>query len=126
MRTRAKLTQQALAVAVGVSSSSVVSRWESDGADPTTANVLAIARACKASPTYILTGDAEDGAAQYEAAWAEFLAGLEAHNMRLTDEELAWLRSMKLPDDRQPSPQWFLASLHSLRMLPRRQQAGEQ
>ncbi len=54
-RTRCKMTQEFVAEAVGVSRQAV-SKWESGAADPSTSNLLALAKLYGVSATELLAG----------------------------------------------------------------------
>lgn len=54
-RTRCKMTQEFVAEAIGVSRQAV-SKWESGAADPSTSNLLALAKLYGVSATELLSG----------------------------------------------------------------------
>lgn len=57
-RKESKMTQKALAKALGLSDVSV-SQWERDDSEPTGKNLFALCKALQCSPTWVLYGDDE-------------------------------------------------------------------
>ena len=64
-RTERKMTQEFVAEALGVSRQAV-SKWESGKSDPSTANLIALAKLLKISPEELLSAAQMQGAAETE------------------------------------------------------------
>ncbi len=129
VRLRKDIAQADLATAIGLRQLAISQLENGHVTDPKISTILALAKALGVSVSWLVLGDADLGAERGGAerselppyrAFVEFAETEWAKNA--APEDLAWLRSVRLPDGMEPTDsRFYLTLLTALQSLVRRQ-----